>query len=161
MNREELRDQLMAPVLQWTALGRQSSELMTGSLAVIHQRSNRLLRGATLREAHDWAEMGAMTHEKVTVPLESAVAMATALQNEAQQFVTQTTEASLAVAGSAMALFGSRSADEFGARQLALGQALANVALCWYQLYGRAAAVAEQGMRPILRQVRDNAQRLS
>ena len=51
MNREELRDQLMAPVLQWTALGRQSSELMTGSLAVIHQRSNRLLRGATLREA--------------------------------------------------------------------------------------------------------------
>jgi hypothetical protein len=34
------------------------------------------------------------------------------------------------------------------------------VALCWYQLWGRTAEVVGQGLRPILRQVEDNANRL-
>jgi hypothetical protein len=66
----------------------------------------------------------------------------------------------LTAASSVMALATSRSAEEFGARQLALGEAMIGAALCWYQVFGRAAEVAEQGLRPILRQVTDNAERL-
>ncbi len=160
MHREELRDQLLSPVLQWIRLGRQTSELMVASMAVISERSNGLLRGATLRDSHDWNEMGRMTREKVTVPLASAVAMTSALQGELQQFLTQISEATLAVASSAMTLTSSRSAEDLSARQAALGSSLLDVALIWYQLSGRAAEVAEQGLRPILRQVKDNAQRL-
>ena len=53
MTQEELRDQLLSPVLQWTRLGRQSSELIVGSLEVISERSNGLLRGAMRRDPHD------------------------------------------------------------------------------------------------------------
>ncbi len=153
MNREEVRDQMLAPVLQWVRVGRQTSRLMVGSMEVVGQRSHRLLRGAMLRERHDWSEMGAMTREKVAVPLESAAAVASAMQSEAQQFLTRSSEALLAVAGS-------RSADEFMTRQAAFGEALLGAALNWYQLWGRTAAVVEQGLRPILRQVEDNAERL-
>ncbi|MBP6708685.1 MAG: hypothetical protein KA223_05955 [Candidatus Accumulibacter sp.] len=160
MNREEVRDQMLAPVLQWVRVGRQTSRLMVGSMEVVGQRSHRLLRGAMLRERHDWSEMGAMTREKVAVPLESAAAVASAMQSEAQQFLTRSSEALLAVAGSAAVLAGSRSADEFMTRQAAFGEALLGAALNWYQLWGRTAAVVEQGLRPILRQVEDNAERL-
>jgi len=161
MNREELRDQLLWPVLQWIRLGRQTSELMTRSLEVIGERSNSLLRGATLREPHDWAEMGLMTSEKVTISLEALAAMTSALQSEMQRFLTQTSEATLAVASSALTLAtSSRGAEDFSARQAALRTSLLSVAMSWYQLSGRAAEVAEQSLRPILRQVQDNSQRL-
>lgn len=160
MNREELRDQLLSPVLQWIRLGRQSSELMVRSMEVISERSNGLVRGVTLRDSHDWAEMGLMTREKVTVPLESAAAMTSALQSQAQRFLTQISEATLAVVSSTMTLASSRSSEDFSARQTALCSSLLGVALSWYQLSGRAAEVAEQGLRPILRQVRDNSRRL-
>lgn len=153
MNREEVRDQLLAPVLQWIRVGRQSSRLLVGSMEVVGERSQQLLRGATLRQRHDWQEMGVMTREKVAVPLEAAVAMASAMQSEAQDFVAEAGEKAIALAGS-------RSGEDFSARQAAFGEALLASALCWYQLWGRAAEVVEQGMRPILRQVEDNAGRL-
>jgi hypothetical protein len=161
MKREQVRDQLLAPVLQWTRLGRQANKLMVGSMEVISYRSSRLFRGATLREQHDWPEMGLMAKEKIAVPIEAAVAMTSALQSETQQFVSEIGQATLTVAGSMMALATSRSTEEFGARQLALGEAMIGAALSWYQVFGRAAEVAEQGLRPILRQVTDNAERLS
>ncbi|MBL8396124.1 MAG: hypothetical protein JNK99_15495 [Candidatus Accumulibacter sp.] len=160
MNREEVRDQLLAPVLQWIRVGRQTNRLMIRSMEVIGQRSNRLLRGTTLREKHDWGEMGAMTREKVAVPLEAVVAMSSAMQSEAQQFLAEGSQATLAVVGSAADLAASRSTDEFRTRQAALGEAMLGVALCWYQLWGRTAEVVGQGLRPILRQVEDNANRL-
>ena len=160
MNREEVRDELLAPVLQWIRVGRQSSRLLVGSMEVVGERSQQLLRGATLRQRHDWQEMGVMTREKVAVPLEAAVAMASAMQSEAQDFVAEAGEKAVALAGSVAALAGSRSGEDFSARQAAFGEALLASALCWYQLWGRAAEVVEQGMRPILRQVEDNAGRL-
>ncbi len=160
MHREELRDQLLAPILQWIRLGRQTSQLMVASLEVIGERSNGLLRGATLRDSHDWNEMGLMTREKVEIPLEAVGAMASALQSEVQQFLTQISEATLAVASSSLTLASSRNPEDFSARQAALCSSLLSVALSWYQLSGRTAAVAEQSLRPILRQVRDNSQRL-
>lgn len=161
MHRDELRDQLLSPVLKWIRLGRQSSELMVGSMEVIAQRSNGLLRGAMLRERHDWAEIGQMTHEKLTVPLQALASMTSSMQSEAQQFLTQASAATLAVAGSAMTLASSRSLEDFSARQTALCSSMLNFAMTWYQLSGRTAEVAEQGLRPILRQVKDNAQRLA
>jgi hypothetical protein len=160
MNPEELRDQLLAPLLQWTRLGRQSSELMTGSLAVIWERSNDLRRGVMLQQQHDWNEMGLMTKEKVTVPIEAVVAMGQAMHAEALQFVPASGQAALAVAGSAAALASSRSGAAFCAGQAALYRSLLDSAIHWYQLWGRAATVAEAGLRPILRQVNGNAQRL-
>lgn len=160
MTQEELRDQLLSPVLQWTRLGRQSSELIVGSLEVISERSNGLLRGAMLRDPHDWNEMGLMTKEKLTVPIEAAVAMLSAIPSQVQQFVSESTAASSAVAGSALALASSRSPAEFSARQAAFCSALTGLAVNWYQLWGRAGAVVEEGLRPILRQVKSNAERL-
>jgi hypothetical protein len=86
--------------------------------------------------------------------------MASALQSEMQQFGSEIGQATLSVAGGVMAVATSRSVEEFGARQLALGEAMIVAALSWYQVFGRAAEVAEQGLRPILRQVTDNAERL-
>jgi hypothetical protein len=160
MNREEVRDQLLAPVLQWIRVGRQSSRLLVGSMEVVGERSQQLLRGATLRQRHDWQEMGIMTREKAAVPLAAAVAMASAAQSEAQDFVAEAGEKAIALAGSMAALAGSRSGEDFSACQAAFGEALLASALCWYQLWGRAAEVVEQGMRPVLRQVEDNAGRL-
>ncbi|TLD43972.1 MAG: hypothetical protein FAZ92_03777 [Accumulibacter sp.] len=101
-----------------------------------------------------------MTREKVAVPLEAAVAMASAMQSETQAFVAEAGEKAIALAGSVAALTGSRSGEDFSDRQAAFGEALRASALCWYQLWGRAAEVVEQGMRPVLRQVEDNAGRL-
>ncbi|MEF8698143.1 MAG: hypothetical protein V5B32_10720 [Candidatus Accumulibacter sp. UW26] len=157
MHPEELRDRLLAPLLQWTRIGRQSSELMTGSLAVIWQRSNALRRGVMLQQQHDWKEMGLMTKEKVTVPIEALVAMGRALHAEALQFVPASGQAALAVAGSAAAL---ASGTALRTGQAALYRSLLDAAINGYQLWGRAATVAEAGLQPILRQVNGNAQRL-
>ena len=63
MNREEVRDQLLAPVLQWTRLGRQFNQGMLASMEVITQRSYGLLRGHTSGDGHDWEEMALMTRD--------------------------------------------------------------------------------------------------
>ena len=154
MDREELRDQLLAPVLQWIRLGRQGNALMLRSLEVVGQCSTSLLRSATLRERPDWSELGAMLREKGTVSLESAVAMGWALQGEMQQFLTESSEASVAVAGSAVRLATGGSGEDFATRRAALGDALLNLAIPWYQLSGRAAEVLAQGLQPMLREAR-------
>ena len=46
-------------------------------------------------------------------------------------------------------------------QRAAFGEALLASALCGYQIWGRSAQVAEQGMRVILRQVEDGAGRLA
>lgn len=160
MNREQIRDHLLAPVLKWTLLGRQTNRLMMASMTVISHRRRRLLRAGPIPGASDWAELALMTHEKLQIPIESAVAMTSAIQNEARQFLTQGSEVALTVVGGAMALATSRSVDEFRARQVALGEALIGAAVSWFELYGSVAEVAVQGLRPVLRQVEANEKRL-
>ena len=160
MNREELRDQLLAPVLQWTRLGRQSSRLMTGSGAVISYRSWRLLRTSPLSRQADWAELGLMASEKVEVPLESATVMAAAMLPAAQQLWTHAGQSMLALTSDSMALACSRSAEDFSQRQAALTATLINASVGWFRLFGSAAEIAGLGLAPVLRQVEANAQRL-
>ena len=160
MTREDLRDELLAPFLQWTRLGRQMNQMMLASIEVITQRSYGLLRGHTAAEGHDWADMGLMTSEKVSVPIESLVAMATAMPAEVWKFWTRSGEAMSACASGALSLASSRSADELRERQAQFGQALLGSALVCYQLAGSAATVADAGLAPVLRQVLDNAERL-
>lgn len=161
MDREQLRDQLLAPVLQWTRLGRKSNALMLRSLEMIGECSATLLRSATLRERPDWSELAAMTREKATVPLESAVAMGWALQSEMQQFLTENSEASVAVAGCAVRLATGGSGEDSGRQQAALGDALLNLAIPWYQLSGRVAEILEQGLQPMLRDALGNSEGLA
>lgn len=160
MNREEVRDQLLAPVLQWTRLGRQFNQGMLASMEVITQRSYGLLRGHTSADGHDWEEMALMTREKVAVPLEGLAAMMTTLPGEVARFWTRTGEAMAACAGSAMSLAASRSAEDLRARRTQFGEALVGSALAWYQLFGSAATLTDAALTPLIRQVRDNAERL-
>ncbi len=160
MNREELRDQLFAPVLQWTRLGRQVNALMIGSMEVIWLRSNGLLRSWPIPDEQQWAEVLAMTKEKIEVPIEALGATVVALHGETQQFLAQTRETSGALVSGALSLATGRGSGESETLPAALGDPLINLALGWYQLWGRAAEVTEQGLRPILRQVQDNASRL-
>lgn len=161
MNREELRDQLLAPVLQCTRLGRQTNQLMVASNEVISQRSSRLLRAGPTTGQAVCAEVALMVQEKVEVPLESAIAMASAMIPAAQRFWTHAAESTLACGSDSVSLLGSRSADDFRARQGALATTLINATLGWFQLWGVAADVASQGLQPILRQVNANAARLA
>jgi hypothetical protein len=160
MNREQVRDQLLAPVLKWTRLGRQTSRLMVASMAVISHRRRRLMRAGQISGASEWTELALMTHEKIQTPLESAVAMTAAIQTEAQQFLTQGGTTALTVVGGAMALASSRNADEFRARQVALGEALIGAAVSWFQLYGSVAEIAAQSLQPVIRRVEANEERL-
>ena len=160
MNREEVRDQLLAPVLQWSRLGRQLNQGMLASVEVVTHRSYGLLRGHTAAEGHDWEEMALMSREKITVPLEGLAAMATLLPTEVAKFWMRTGEAMLACTGSAMSLAASRSADDFKARQAQFGEALVGSALAWYQVFAGAAKLTDAALSPIIRQVRDNAERL-
>lgn len=160
MDREELRDQLLAPVLQWIRLGRESNALMLRSLELVGECSTTLLRSATLREHPNWSALGAMTRGQATVPMESAVAMGWALQNEMQQFLTESSEASVAVAGSTIRLATGGGGEDFARRQAALGDALLNLAIPWYQLSGRAAEVLAQGLQPMLRETRGSSEEI-
>ncbi|WP_291986831.1 hypothetical protein [Candidatus Accumulibacter sp. ACC007] len=160
MNREELRDQLLAPVLQWTRLGRQTSRLMTASTAVISYRSRRLLRAGALTRRADWAEAALMTREKVEVPLESATAMAAAMLPAMQQFWTHAGQSMLACTSDSLSLVCSRNSEQFRERQAELGTTLINVTVGWFRLLGSVADVASQGVAPVLRQVQANAARL-
>ncbi|MCM8594984.1 hypothetical protein [Accumulibacter sp.] len=161
MNREELRDQLLAPVLAWTRLGRQTSALIVASMEVIGSRSSTLIRANTLRGSHDWPEMCTMTSEKLTVPLQAMLAMASAMQTETRQFLAEAGEAAAALASGAVGMTASGGAGEERGAPADLGHLLISSALVWYQLWGRAAEVLEQGLQPILRQVQSNADRLS
>ena len=160
MNREEVRDPVLAPVLQWTRLGRQFNQGMLASMEVITQRSYGLLRGHTSGDGHDWEEMALMTREKVAVPLEGLAAMASALPGEVASFWTRTGEAMAACAGSAMSLAASRSVEDLRERQADLGEALVGSALAWYALFGSAATLTDAALAPLIRQVKDNAERL-
>ena len=154
MDREELRDQLLAPVLQWIRLGREVNALMLRSLEAVGECSTTLLR-----ERPDWSALGAMNWGKATIPLESAVAMGWALQSEMQHFLSESSEAGVALAGNAIRLATSSSVEDFRKRQAALGDALLKMAMPWYQLSGRAAEVLEQGLQPMLRAEGGNADR--
>ena len=101
-----------------------------------------------------------MSKEKVVVPIEALGATAAAVHGETQQFLAQTREASAALVSGALSLATGRGSGESEPLPTALGDPLINLALGWYQIWGRAAEVAEQGLRPILRQVQDNASRL-
>ena len=160
MNREELRDQLLAPVLQWTRLGRQSSRLMTSSGAVISYRSRRLLRSSALSRQADWAELSLMAREKVELPLESATVMAAAMVPAAHQFWTHAGQSMLALTSDSMSLACSRNAEDFRQRQAALTTTLINASVGWFRLFGTTAEIAGLGLAPILRQVETNARRL-
>ena len=159
MDREELRDQLLAPVLQWIRLGREVNALMLRSLEAVGECSTTLLRSATLRERPDWSALGAMNWGKATIPLESAVAMGWALQSEMQHFLSESSEAGVALAGNAIRLATIGSVEDFRKRQAPLGDALLKMAMPWYQLSGRAAEVLEQGLQPMLRAEGGNAGR--
>ena len=160
MNREELRDQLLAPVLQWTRLGRQSSRLMTGSGAVISYRSRRLLRSSALSRQADWAELSLIAREKVELPLESAAVMAAAMVPAARHFWTHAGQSMLALTSDSMSLACSRNAEDFRQRQAALTTTLINASVGWFRLFGTTAEIAGLGLAPILRQVETNARRL-
>jgi hypothetical protein len=160
MNREELRDQLLVPVLQWTRLGRQSNRLMTGSSAVISYRTRRLLRAGAFSRQADWDEVARMTREKVEVPLQAATAMGVAMLPVVKQFWTHSGQSMLACSSDTLSLLGSRGPDEFHARQADLCATLINAGVGWFRLFGSLAEVASQGVAPLLRQVQDNAERL-
>ena len=161
MTREELRDQLFAPVLQWTRLGRQSSRLMTASTAVLSYRSRRLLRAGAISRQADWDEVALMTREKVEVPIEAATAMAVAAVPAVRQFWTHAGLSMLACTSDTLSLAGSRSADDFRERRVALCTTLINASVGWFRLFGTVAEIAGQGVSPVLRQVEANAERLA
>ncbi|EXI82474.1 MAG: hypothetical protein AW10_00582 [Candidatus Accumulibacter appositus] len=161
MNREELREQLLAPVLQWTRLGRQTSRLMTASNAVISYRSRRLLRAGAISRQADWDEVALMTREKVEVPLEAASAVAVAMLPAAKQFWTHAGLSMLACSSDSMSLLGSRNAEEFRERQAELCATLINVGVGWWRAFGGLAEIGSQGMAPLLREVQANAERLA
>jgi len=161
MNREHLRDQLLGPVLQCTRLGRQTSQLLTVSSEVVNQRTRRLLRAGPIPGEAEWAEVALMAREKVEVPLESVTAMAAAMVPAALRFWTHATQSMLALGSDSLSLASSGSADDFRVRQAALGTTLLNAAVGWFQLYGVAADVAGEGLKPVLREVKANAMRLA
>ena len=160
MNREELRDQLLAPVLKWTRLGRQTNQLMTASSAVISYRSRRLMRALVRPRQADWTELTLMTREKMEVPLESAAVMVSVMAPAAQRCWTHAGQSMLACTSDTLSLAGSRSPAEFSERQAALSTTLINATVGWLQLWGTAAEIAGQGLTPVLRQVQSNAERL-
>lgn len=161
MTREELRDQLLASVLQWTRLGRQSSRLMTATTAVVSYRSRRLLRTGAMSRQADWDEVALMAREKVEVPLESATAMVSAMVPAAHQFWTHAGQSMMACTSDTLALASSRSAEDFRERQAALCATWANASVGWFRLFGTVAEIAGQGVSPVLRQVEANAERLA
>lgn len=148
MTRDELRDQMLAPVLKWTRLGRQVNEVAMASIEVGGQRGHRLLRAGMLREACDWSEWVRMVDEAIRVPLESAAAMASALPAAAQQCAVGSSETALACAGSALSLAASRSPAEFCARQDAFCRTWLGAAMNGYQWWGIWAEIIGQGLQP-------------
>lgn len=160
MDREELRDHLLAPVLAWTRLGRQMSELMVGSMNVIGDRSHQLMRSFTWREAHDWSEMSQMAREKLAVPLESAAAVAAVVPSHVQRCVVETTQTLLACTTSAASLATSVVGGDFQTSQREFADALLRAGLVWYRMWGSAAEIGEEALQPVLRQVKSNAARL-
>jgi hypothetical protein len=150
MNREELRDQLLAPVFQWTRLGRQTNRLMTGSSAVISYRTRRLLRAGAFSRQADWDEVARMTREKVEIPLQAATAMAAmvAMLPVVKQFWTHTGQSMLACSSDSMSLLGSRGPEEFRERQADLCATLINASVGWFRVFGSLAEVASQGVAP-------------
>lgn len=160
MNREEVRDQLLAPVLQWTKLGRQINQAVLDSAEVVAQRSSGLLRGNKDGSGRDWKEVARMTREKVAVPLEGIGAMVKALPGETTRFWVRTGEVVAASASSVVSLAGSRSVEDLRTRGARFGETLVDSALVWYQLFGSAATLTAAAVSPLVRQVRDNAERL-
>lgn len=162
MDRNELRDQLMVPILQWTSLGRQLQALVSGSMEVIWERSHGLLRSLPTLFAGQGTELYLMSSEKVVVPVEALGTTLAALQSQMQQFLSQTAATTSALAGDAMTVGSSvLPAPSTPENQDELGEHLLALLLAWYQLSGRLAFVAEQGLQPLLRQVQDNAARLT
>ncbi len=160
MNREEFRDQLLAPVYQWTSLGRQSSKLMVAAGEVVSLRYRRLLWRSPHAETYDWAELAQMTKEKVIVPMECAAAMGSVLPVLTANFVVQTGGALLACARAAASVATSHGKEEMVEHAQTLCHALrAVVATCW-QLGGCTAELASAGVVPLLRQVSENSHRL-
>lgn len=162
MTRNELRDQLMAPVLQWISLGRQLQALTSGSIDVIWQRSDGLRHSLPLLSTQQWAELVIMSGEKVVVPIEALGTTFAALQSEMQQFLSQTVTTTSELVSETLAaahhLAGQKGlSDE---RQPSPVEPLLRLVLHWYQLSGRLASVGERGIQPLLKQVRDNAERL-
>lgn len=161
MTREELRDQMLAPVLKWTRLGRQANEAAMASFELGGQRGHRLLRVGMFREACDWSEWTqVMVDEPVRLPLESAAAMASALPSAAQQWAVRHSEAVWVCAGSALSLSASRSPAEFTARQEAFCQTWLGAAMGAYQWWGVCAEILGQGLQPVQEAARIAADRL-
>ncbi|WP_300321046.1 hypothetical protein [Accumulibacter sp.] len=161
MNREELRDQLLEPVLQCTRLGRQASQLMVAASEVIDHRSRQLRRAGPIPGEAVWSEVALMTREKIDVPLESATAMATAMVPAVQRFWTHAAESMCALGSDSLSLASSPDAEQFRIRQAALTTTIINAAVGWFQLWGVAADIASQGLKPVLRHTKANAERLA
>ncbi|HNI74443.1 MAG TPA: hypothetical protein PLX65_13120, partial [Accumulibacter sp.] len=132
------------------------------SMDVIWQRSDGLRRSLPVLSAEQWAELVIMSGEKVIVPIEALGTTLIALQSEMQQFVSQTVSSSTALVSetvtAAQHRLGQKNALE--AHQPSPGEQLLGLMLQWYQLSGRLASVGERGLQPLLRQVKDNADRL-
>jgi len=158
MKREEVRDQLLAPLLHWTRLGRQLNQGLLASVEVAAQSSYGLWRGHA--PAADCEQLTRMTRENFGASLAGSAAMMTLLPSESAKFWTRTAQAMAACAGAAASLASSRNGEDLQARQTQFGATLVGSALAWYQLYATAARLTEAGMTPLLQQVKDNAQRL-
>ncbi|HNI00353.1 MAG TPA: hypothetical protein PK958_15465 [Rhodocyclaceae bacterium] len=160
LNREQLRDRLLAPVYQWTRLGRQSSKLMVAASDVVSLRYRRLLRSNPVAAAY-WAEVAQMNLEKVSVPIECAAAMASTLPVQTARFAAQTGEALLGCVRAASALVGTRSHEEIIVQTLGLVDAVGDLVTSFWQLAAYPAEVASAGVAPLLRQVDENRDRLN
>ena len=160
VNREALRDRLLTPVYQWTRLGRQSSKLMVAASEVVGMRYRRVLRSNPQTETY-WAEVAQMNIEKVSVPIECAAAMASALPVQTARFAAQTGGALLACMRAASALAASRSAEEMAEQTKGCAQALSDLIASSWQISGFPAEIASAGVAPLLRQVTANVERLN
>ncbi|TXG79818.1 MAG: hypothetical protein E6R11_02120 [Rhodocyclaceae bacterium] len=160
MKREEVRDQLLSPLLQWIRLGRQLNQGMLSAIEVVAQSSYGLLSGRSRGSSKTWDEMLRITRENAGAQCEGMVAMMTLLPVESAMFWTQVAEATATCSGAAASMLASRNGEELQARQAQFGAALVGGALTCYQLHATSANLTEAGVAPLLRQVRDNALRL-
>jgi hypothetical protein len=150
------------PVLIWTDVAAQASEMMFASVQVIAQRTGRMATAGALPDARDREEFALMSSEKFEAAGESAQNMALHIGATAAKFagiaITQMVENSRALA----AIVASGTPMQAATRQVDLAlRMFSDGAAAGSAASGAAGHMVAQGLRPVHGRATRNAVRLA
>jgi len=160
LNTNQVMNLYMKPLLLWNQLAWDASQLALASNRVIYQRTDRLVKGGTVKGKYSGDEFAAMGREKVEAAMESAHIVGMQLMMLNQQFMSIAIKQMLSASSALMSVADSRTPTESIDRQAKLVRdTMDSSTVAASKLSTSTAKLASSVVKPVLKRVKKNVKK--